>query len=120
MTAPNLTALTSATIDTVTGYPTTSESDLVPTVGSGEAIEVKAVNVSNVSDTSPATYTLKLYRASGSPPEVIRMPKARTISIHTTVNVLQSVIYLAEGDKLRHLASANSIFEVAAPVVRYS
>lgn len=120
MPAPNLSALSNATIDTVVGYPTTTEEDLVPAVDADTSVEVKAVNVSNISATSAAQYTLLLYRANGSPTNVIRMPFQRTIGTHTTVNVLQSVIYLAEGDSLRHYASANDRFEVAVPVVRYT
>lgn len=120
MAAPNLTALSNAAIDTVVGYPTTTEADLIPAVAADTAIEVKAVNVSNISTTSSAQYTLLLYRADGSPASVVRMPLARTIGTHVTVNVLQSVVYLAEGDRLRHFASADDRFEVAVPVVRYS
>jgi hypothetical protein len=119
MTAPNLKALTETYIQTATGYPTTSELQLVacPT---GHAYEVKGVYVSNVGTVSAAITITFHSTGAGSPFGTIRLPKGRIISPRVTLNVLQGVLYLAEGESLYMSASVNSAFEIAAPYIDYT
>lgn len=119
MTAPNLKSLTEVLVQSATGYPTTSETQLLacPT---GHAYEVKGVYVSNVGTVS-AAITITFHSSSaGSPFGTIRLPKGRVISPRVTVNVLQGVLYLAEGEALYMSASVNNAFEIAAPYIDYT
>lgn len=116
MSAPNLKSLTTVTIASAYGYPTDSQSDLIPALSTGHALSVEAIYVTNKHATSSGAISV-IHRHGGvSPPDDVYLAANRTISIKTQVNLLGGKpVYMTEGDSLVMVASAPSIFDVEAP-----
>lgn len=108
MAAPNLLTLTTVTAKTAVQQITTSATAIVTNGGSsGKVIKITALYISNVNGTSAADVTIDVYRST------VAYRVANTISVpaDSTLDMINKVIYLEEGDTLRLTASTNSYLE---------
>lgn len=124
MAQPNLKSLTTVVADSVTGYPTTSETTLVSAVPTGHTYAFDAIGVANITDTSSGQITLSIYKAfnAGSPVSIIRICRKKNVSAKNNINALagNKPLYLNEGDYITMQANTNSVMEIVAPYVDYS
>lgn len=112
MSAPNLLALTTRTIDTAIALATTSVADLIAAVASGHAYSVEAVFCSNY-HASTAGYITVIHKKGGTEYKVVGSLR---VSAGQMLNaLLGKPLYLAEGDSLRIQADADSVFVCLAP-----
>ena len=108
MAAPNLLSLTTITAKTAVQQVTTSATAVVSNAGgSGKVVKVTALYVSNVNGSAAADVSIDVYRSS------VAYRVAYTISVpaDSTLDMINKVIYLEEGDTLRLTASSNSYLE---------
>lgn len=108
MAAPNLLSLTTVTAKTAVQQITTSATAIVTnSAASGKAVKVVALYVSNVNGASAADVTIDVYRST------VAYKVGSTISVpaDSTLDMINKVIYLEEGDSLRLTASVNSYLE---------
>ncbi len=108
MAAPNLLTLTTVTAKTAVQQITTSATAIVTNgSSSGKVIKITALYISNVNGTSAADVTIDVYRST------VAYRVANTISVpaDSTLDMINKVIYLEEGDTLRLTASTNSYLE---------
>lgn len=108
MAAPNLLTLTTVTAKTAVQTITTSATAIVTNgSSSGKVIKVTALYISNVNGSAAADVSIDVYRST------VAYRVARTISVpaDSTLDMINKVIYLEEGDTLRLTASVNSYLE---------
>lgn len=108
MAAPNLLTLTTVTAKTAVQQVTTSATAIVTnSAASGKVVKVTALYISNVNGTSAADINIDVYRST------VAYRVAYTISVpaDSTLDMINKVIYLEEGDTLRLTASVNSYLE---------
>jgi hypothetical protein len=108
MAAPNLLSLTTVTAKTAVQQITTSATAIVTnSAASGKAVKIVALYISNVNGASAADVTIDVYRST------VAYKVGSTISVpaDSTLDLINKVIYLEEGDSLRLTASVNSYLE---------
>lgn len=108
MAAPNLLSLTTVTAKTAVQQIGTSATAIVSNgAGSGKVIKITALYISNVNGTTAADVTIDVYRST------VAYRVANTISVpaDSTLDMINKVIYLEEGDTLRLTASSVSYLE---------
>lgn len=108
MAAPNLLTLTTVTAKTAVQQVTTSATAIVTnSAASGKVVKVTALYISNVNGTTAADINIDVYRST------VAYRVAYTISVpaDSTLDMINKVIYLEEGDTLRLTASVNSYLE---------
>jgi len=103
MAAPNLLNLTTVTAQTAVQIITTSATDIVTnSSGSGKAMKINSLYISNVT-TASASVTIDVYRSGTA----YKVASTISVPINSTLDMIDKVIYLQEGDSLRLTASAN-------------
>lgn len=108
MAAPNLLSLTTITAKTAVQAITTSATAIVTnSAASGKVIKVTALYISNVNGTTAADVTIDVYRSTTA----YRVANTISVPADSTLDMINKVIYLEEGDTLRLTASTNSYLE---------
>ena len=108
MAAPNILNLTTITAKTAVQQITTAATPIVANAGgSGKVIKVTALYISNINGTTAADVSIDVYRST------VAYRVASTISVpaDSTLDMINKVIYLEEGDSLRLTASSNTYLE---------
>lgn len=108
MAAPNLINATTITGKTAVQAIGTSATAIVTNgTGSGKALKVNALYVSNVDGTNNADVNVDIYRSSTA----YHVAKTISVAANATLDVISKPIYLEEGDALRLTASVASDLE---------
>lgn len=108
MAAPNIIAPTTITGNTaVLAITTSATAILTNSAGSGKALKVDQLLITNVNGTANATVNVDLYRSSTA----YYLAYLMTVPAGATLDIISSRIYLQEGDTLRLTASANSYLQ---------
>lgn len=108
MAAPNLLSLTTVTAKTAVQQITTSATSVVANAGgSGKVIKITALYISNVNGSASADVSIDVYRSTTA----YRVASTISVPADSTLDMINKVIYLEEGDSLRLTASANSYLE---------
>ena len=108
MAAPNLLSLTTVTAKTAVQQITTSATAIVTnSAASGKAIKIVALYVSNVNGSSAANVNIDVYRSTVA----YKVSYLMSVPANSTLDMINKVIYLEEGDSLRLTASVNSYLE---------
>ena len=104
MAAPNIGAPSYIYGKTAVLAVTTTPTDIVTNAAaSGKVLKINSLNIANVDGSASATITASLYRSS------VAYPLAFTVAVpaDNSLELINSRIYLEEGDSLRLTASAN-------------
>lgn len=108
MAAPNLINATTITGKTAVQAIGTSATAIVTNgTGSGKALKVNALYVSNVDGTNNADVNVDIYRSSTA----YHVAKTISVPADATLDLISKPIYLEEGDALRLTASVASDLE---------
>ena len=108
MSAPNIINATTIVGKTAVQAVGTSATAIVTnSAGSGKALKVNALYISNVDGTNNATVTIDIFRSSVA----YHIAKTVNVPADATIDVISKVIYLEEGDVLRLTANAVSDLE---------
>lgn len=105
MAAPNLIGATTILGKTGVLSVSTTATDIVTnSSGSNKVLKVNSLYVSNIDGATDEVVTVDLFRSS------VAYHVAKTINVpaDTTLDVINKLIYLEEGDSLRLTAGANS------------
>ena len=104
MATPNLVNITSITPFTIAGQVTTSATDVID-VAADKVHKINSVIISNVDGSNSADVTVEISVDNGS--NYRNIAKTVAVPADTTLVVLDTPIYLMEGDILKGGASAN-------------
>lgn len=108
MAAPNIINATTVNGKTAVQQITTSATAIVTNADSSDMVlKVNALYISNVDGTNDATVDIDVYRDSAA----YHIAKTITVPADTTLDVLNKMIYLEEGDTLRLTAGTASDLE---------
>ena len=108
MATPNLLQLTSVIPSTAMAAITTTATALVTnTSSSNKVLKISALYISNIDGTNDGEATIDVFRSSVA----YHIAKTVTIPADATLDVINTAVYLQEGDSLRITASVDNTLQ---------